>query len=214
MLPIAACCWYGMKNHCVFCGLYRAGMDFQRKSPEQVPDLLRRLSSRYGTRYFNAIDNTLGPTPLPELVRLAKIHWRIEHGYHQLKTGWGLDHFEPRTWRGWHRHVTLVIAAQSLVTLLRTSPKRLRRPEPLRRAAPATDPARHLGRHLHGLRTTRPPPNPEDRRNKAQLGARAGTVPAAGLRELTDDCGHAEPAGEPAEHQSDAEEYPELHQQD
>src|SRR3954449_10469575 len=62
-------------------------------------------------------------TPLPELVRLAKIRWRIEHDYRELKTGLGLDHFEGRTFTGWHRHVTLVTAAQLFLTVLRTSPK-------------------------------------------------------------------------------------------
>jgi SRSO17 transposase len=61
--------------------------------------------------------------PLPELVRLAKIRWRIEHDYRELKTALGLDHFEGRTFTGWHRHVTLVTAAQLFLTLLRTSPK-------------------------------------------------------------------------------------------
>jgi len=61
--------------------------------------------------------------PLPELVRLAKIRWRIEHDYRELKAGLGLDHFEGRTWSGWHRHVTLVSAAQLFITQLRTSPK-------------------------------------------------------------------------------------------
>jgi SRSO17 transposase len=62
-------------------------------------------------------------TPLAELVRLAKIRWRIEHDYRELKTGLGLDHFEGRTFAGWHRHVTLVTAAQLFITTLRTSPK-------------------------------------------------------------------------------------------
>jgi SRSO17 transposase len=62
-------------------------------------------------------------TPLAELVRLAKIRWRIEHDHRELKTALGLDHFEGRTFAGWHRHVTLVTAAQLFVTLLRTSPK-------------------------------------------------------------------------------------------
>jgi SRSO17 transposase len=62
-------------------------------------------------------------TPLAELVRLAKIRWRIEHDYRECKTGLGLDHFEGRTWAGWHRHVTLVTAAQLFLTLLRTDPK-------------------------------------------------------------------------------------------
>jgi SRSO17 transposase len=62
-------------------------------------------------------------TPLAELVRLAKIRWRIEHDYRELKTGLGLDHFEGRTFAGWHRHVTLVTAASLFLTLLRADPK-------------------------------------------------------------------------------------------
>jgi SRSO17 transposase len=46
-------------------------------------------------------------TPITELVRLAKIRWRIEHDYRELKTGLGLDHFEGRSHAGWHRHATL-----------------------------------------------------------------------------------------------------------
>jgi SRSO17 transposase len=62
-------------------------------------------------------------TDLAELVRLAKIRWRIEHDYREGKTALGLDHFEGRTFTGWHRHVTLVTAAQLFLTLLRTDPK-------------------------------------------------------------------------------------------
>jgi len=62
-------------------------------------------------------------TPLAELVRLGKIRWRIEHDYRECKTALGLDHFEGRTYPGWHRHVTLVSAAQLFITLLRISPK-------------------------------------------------------------------------------------------
>ena len=62
-------------------------------------------------------------TPAGELVRLAKIRWRIEHDYRELKTGLGLDHFEGRSFTGWHRHVTLAALAQAFCTLLRTDPK-------------------------------------------------------------------------------------------
>src|SRR5438067_10748899 len=69
------------------------------------------------------LSNLPAGTPLPTLVRLAKIRWRIEHDYRELKDGLGLDHFEGRSYLGWHRHVTLVTAAQLFITLLRTSPK-------------------------------------------------------------------------------------------
>ncbi|WP_159942540.1 IS701 family transposase [Nocardiopsis sp. FR6] len=62
-------------------------------------------------------------TALRHLVRLAKIRWRIEHDYRELKHGLGLDHYEGRTWRGWHHHVTLVTAAQAFLTLRRLDPK-------------------------------------------------------------------------------------------
>ncbi len=62
-------------------------------------------------------------TPIAELVRLAKIRWRIEHDYRELKTGLGLDHFEGRSYAGWHRHVTLAVLAQAFCTLLRADPK-------------------------------------------------------------------------------------------
>jgi SRSO17 transposase len=62
-------------------------------------------------------------TPLKTLVRLAKIRWRIEHDYRELKTGLGIDHFEGRSFVGWHRHVTLTVLAQAFCTLLRLDPK-------------------------------------------------------------------------------------------
>ena len=63
-------------------------------------------------------------TPIAELVRLAKIRWRVEHDYRELKTGLGLDHFEGRSWTGWRRrHVTLAVLAQAFCTMLRTDPK-------------------------------------------------------------------------------------------
>jgi SRSO17 transposase len=68
-------------------------------------------------------------TDLPEhttkrtLIRWAKLRWRIEHDYREVKTGLGLDHYEGRTWQGWHHHVTLVSAAHAFITLQRLDPK-------------------------------------------------------------------------------------------
>jgi SRSO17 transposase len=62
-------------------------------------------------------------TSLRRLVRLAKMRWRIEHDYREMKHGLGLDHFEGRTWRGWHHHITLVTAAHAFLTLRRPDPK-------------------------------------------------------------------------------------------
>jgi SRSO17 transposase len=62
-------------------------------------------------------------TPLRELVRLAKIRWRIEHDYRELKDALGLDHFEGRSYRGWHHHVTCVSVAHAFLTLERRRPR-------------------------------------------------------------------------------------------
>lgn len=67
--------------------------------------------------------NLPATTPTADLVRFAKMRWCIEHDYRELKHGLGLDHFEGRTWRGWHHHVTLVTAAQAFLTLRRYDPR-------------------------------------------------------------------------------------------
>jgi SRSO17 transposase len=62
-------------------------------------------------------------TPLERLVGLAKLRWRVEHDYRELKDALGLDHFEGRSFKGWHHHVTLVSVAHAFVTLERLDPK-------------------------------------------------------------------------------------------
>ena len=62
-------------------------------------------------------------TTLADLVRLAKLRWRIEQDYRELKDALGLDHFEGRSFRGWHHHVTLVSVAHGFLTLQRLDPK-------------------------------------------------------------------------------------------
>jgi SRSO17 transposase len=69
------------------------------------------------------LSNLPADIPIAELVRLAKIRWRVEHDYRELKHGLGLDHFEGRSFTGWHRHVTLAALAQAFCTMLRHDPK-------------------------------------------------------------------------------------------
>ena len=45
------------------------------------------------------------------LVDIAKLRWRIERDYQELKQEVGLGHYEGRRWRGFHHHATLCIAA-------------------------------------------------------------------------------------------------------
>jgi SRSO17 transposase len=80
--------------------------------------------------------STMPPdTSHAQLVRLAKLRWRIERDYQELKDEFGLDHFEGRSWRGFHHHAALCIAAYAFLAAERA---RLSPPEPLSflRAAP------------------------------------------------------------------------------
>ena len=69
------------------------------------------------------LSNLPATTAKRTLIRLAKLRWRIEHDYREVKTGLGLDHYEGRSWQGWHHHVTLVSAAHAFLTLQRLDPK-------------------------------------------------------------------------------------------
>jgi len=73
-------------------------------------------------------------TPVAALVRLAKLRWRIERDYQELKDELGLDHFEGRGWRGFHHHGALCIAAYAYLAAERA---RVSPPAPLAFLRPA-----------------------------------------------------------------------------
>src|SRR5262249_9716176 len=64
-------------------------------------------------------------TPMVDLVRLAKLRWRIERDDQELKDELGLDQFEGRAWRGFHHHGALCIAAYAFLAAKRASPSPL-----------------------------------------------------------------------------------------
>jgi SRSO17 transposase len=57
-----------------------------------------------------------------QLARLARLRWKIELDYKQLKGELGLDHYEGRSWLGWYHHTALVTAAHGFLTLERLNP--------------------------------------------------------------------------------------------
>ena len=69
------------------------------------------------TKYF--LSTLPDDTPLATLVRTAKLRWRIERDYEELKDEIGLDHYEGRGWRGFHHHATLCIAAYGFLAVER-----------------------------------------------------------------------------------------------
>ena len=58
-------------------------------------------------------------SPARDLVRLAKLRWRVERDYQEMKQEIGLDHFEGRGWRGFHHHATLCAVAHGFLALRR-----------------------------------------------------------------------------------------------
>lgn len=71
-------------------------------------------------------------TSMRELVRVAKLRWRVERDYQDMKGEVGLDHFEGRSWIGFHHHAALCAAAHAFLALRRA----LSPPEPSEVDAP------------------------------------------------------------------------------
>lgn len=63
-------------------------------------------------------------TSFRALVRKAKGRFRVDQDYEEMKGEVGLDHFEGRSWQGWHHHVTLVTLAYAFLMLERMGNKK------------------------------------------------------------------------------------------
>src|SRR6266508_5986456 len=72
------------------------------------------------------ISNLPAATEPEQLARLARLRWMIELDYKQLKGELGLDHYEGRSYLGFHHHCTLVTAAHGFLTLERADPNHQR----------------------------------------------------------------------------------------
>jgi SRSO17 transposase len=73
------------------------------------------------------LSNLPQETSCERLARLARLRWVIELDYRQLKGELGLDHYEGRSYLGFHHHTALVTCAHAFLTLERLCP-RARRP--------------------------------------------------------------------------------------
>jgi SRSO17 transposase len=70
-----------------------------------------------------ALSNLPPETPVRTAVRLWKQRWRVEQGHQQMKEELGLDHFEGRSWRGFHHHAAMVILAYGFLLLEQARPR-------------------------------------------------------------------------------------------
>jgi SRSO17 transposase len=69
--------------------------------------------------YRYHVANLAESTPKHELVRLTKLRWRVERDYQEMKGEIGLDHYEGRSWRGFHHHAKLCAVAHGFLAIQR-----------------------------------------------------------------------------------------------
>jgi SRSO17 transposase len=108
-----------------FCFLrVRAGNEWEKANP--FPPREEWLIAEWPDGKDKPTDywiSNLPPDAQPEmLARLARLRWKIELDYKQLKGELGLDHYEGRSWVGWYHHTALVTAAHGFLTLERLNP--------------------------------------------------------------------------------------------
>ncbi len=61
-----------------------------------------------------AFTNALATIEIAELHHAATLRWPIEQSFQECKSFLGMDHYETRSYRGWHRHMLLVMVATFL----------------------------------------------------------------------------------------------------
>jgi len=79
--------------------------------------LIRKSRSDPQALSYYLVFTPAGAT-LMELAGAAGLRWTIEECFQRAKDDLGLDHCEARSWHGWHRHMTLVMAAAAFLTKL------------------------------------------------------------------------------------------------
>jgi SRSO17 transposase len=98
-----------------------AHRDTARSEPRAEEWLLIEWPAGDAVPLKYALSNLDSTASIREIVETYKLRWRIEHDYLELKDQLGLDHFEGRSWRGFHHHGTLCIAAYCFVAVERAT---------------------------------------------------------------------------------------------
>ncbi len=98
-----------------------AHRDTARSEPRSEEWLLIEWPAGDAAPLKYALSNLDSTASISEVVQTYKMRWRIEHDYLELKDQLGLDHFEGRSWRGFHHHGTLCIAAYCFVAVERAT---------------------------------------------------------------------------------------------
>ena len=64
------------------------------------------------------MSTSLRPGAMTEFAGVAGLRWTIEECFQRAKDDLGFDHCEARSWHGWHRHISLVMAAAAFLANL------------------------------------------------------------------------------------------------
>lgn len=103
------------------CAAMRVTPALDHRQPRLSPEVWllaeREGGAPHKTRFFYV--NLPATASLAELVRFAHQRWPIEQQYQELKSELGLDHFEGRTFPGWHHHVVLTALAYNFLQVER-----------------------------------------------------------------------------------------------
>jgi SRSO17 transposase len=85
--------------------------DFRRSEPRPEEWLLAEWPEGEDEPTHYWLSTLPATAAIEELVATAKLRWRIERDFEELKQELGLGHFEGRGWRGFHHHASLCVAA-------------------------------------------------------------------------------------------------------
>jgi SRSO17 transposase len=77
----------------------------------------RSLDEAKELKYF--LSNAPASCPHAALVRISGLRWPVETALEEAKGELGMDHYETRTWRGWHHHMTQTLLAHHFLVRLR-----------------------------------------------------------------------------------------------
>lgn len=96
--------------------LFRLQITAEERRFEHLLLVRRNIDDPEDLAYFVvfAVRGTL----LDEMVEVAGTRWRIEACFKTAKGEVGLGHYEVRSWRGWHRHITLALLAHALLAVV------------------------------------------------------------------------------------------------
>ncbi len=144
-------------------GVIRAAFTFLRiypvraraPGPESWLILRRTLGPRPEFKYY--LSNAPATIPLRTLVWLSGLRWPIERAFQECKGELGMDHYETRTWRGWHHHQTLIMLAHHFLVRLRLRLKKNRAHHPASVSAAQRDRPSSSLRSTRGHRASAPP---------------------------------------------------------